>query len=55
MNVTENGIVSAKDITYICRLSAFSILSIFYMRSSGYNNMAKVRGKIDSLYSGPKA
>jgi hypothetical protein len=55
MNVTENGIVSAKDITYICRLSAFSILSIFYMRSSGYNSMAKVRGKIDSLYSGPKA
>ena len=55
MNVTDNSIVSAKDITYICRLSAFSILSIFSMRSNGFDNMAKVRGKIDSLYSGPQA
>ena len=55
MSVTKDDVVTASDVAYICRLAAFSILEMLAMSSAGYDDMTKVRCRIDSLYPGPKA
>jgi len=55
MNATEDDVISANQVQYLCRIAAFSILGVLFMNVNGFVDMAQVRRQIDRLYSGPHA
>ena len=51
MNYLANQIINEADISKICKYTAWSILSLFHLRSIGYKNMDEVGSQIDRLYN----
>ncbi|WP_373529825.1 hypothetical protein [Nostoc sp.] len=50
MNYLADQIISEADISRICKYTAWSILSLFHLRSIGYTNMQEVSNHINRSY-----
>ena len=50
MNYLANQVINQADIFRICKYTAWSILSLFHLRSIGYTNMDEVSIQINRLY-----
>ncbi|MBD2456310.1 hypothetical protein H6G80_19810 [Nostoc sp. FACHB-87] len=51
MNYLANQVINEADISKICKYTAWSILSLFHLRSIGYTSMQEVSDQINRLYS----
>ena len=51
MNYLANQVINESDISKICKYTAWSILSLFHLRSIGYARMQEVGDQINRLYS----
>ena len=51
MNYLANQVINEADISKICKYTAWSILSLFHLRSIGYTSMQEVGDQINRLYS----
>lgn len=51
MNYLANQVINEADISRICKYTAWSILSLFHLRSTGYASMQEVGDQITRLYS----
>lgn len=51
MNYLANQVINEADISKICKYTAWSILSLFHLRSIGYMSMQEVGDQINRLYS----
>ncbi len=51
MNYLANQVINEADISKICKYTAWSILSLFHLRSIGYTDMQEVGDQINRLYS----
>jgi hypothetical protein len=51
MNYLANQVINEADISEICKYTAWSILSLFHLRSIGYTTMSEVLGQINKLYA----
>ena len=50
MNYLADQVISEADIAKICKYTAWSILSLFHLRSIGFTSMQEVGDKINRLY-----
>jgi Apea-like HEPN len=51
MNYLANKVIDEADISRVCKYTAWSILSLFHLRSIGYTSMQEVGEQINRLYS----
>ena len=51
MNYLTNQVIDEADVSKICKYTAWSILSLFYLRSIGYTNMDEVGNLTNRLYA----
>ena len=51
MNYLANQVINEADISKVCKYTAWSILSLFHLRSIGYMNMHEVGKQINRLYA----
>jgi hypothetical protein len=49
MNYIDNQVINKADISLICKYTACSILSLFYLRSIGYTSMHEIDDQINRL------
>jgi hypothetical protein len=52
MNYLANQVINEADISMICKYTAWSILSLFHLRSDDYTSMQEVGDRINRLYWG---
>ena len=50
-NYLANRVINEVDISKICKYTAWSILSLFHLRSMGYSNMREVGDQINRSYA----
>lgn len=50
MNYLANQVINEADISKVCKYTAWSILSLFHLRSIGYTDMYEVGNQINRLY-----